>query len=167
MSLRPTKFRTWLMLLFAGIVLVAVVAVLGPKLVRAKAAAQKQNCRSNMAAIGLAGRMWSNDHGDHMPQTFTEMSNELASPTVLFCSANPEAAMLRHEMTSWTTFDERQCSYEIVNPGISEADPNNIFIRCKVHGHLGYVDGSIFDGTRRLSEYEAKFGTPRNKTGKP
>jgi hypothetical protein len=63
-------------------------------------------------------------------------------------------------MAFWSTFDERRCSYEIVNPGIPEGNLTNVFIRCKAHGHLGYVDGSVFDGKRRLSGHEAKFGTP-------
>jgi hypothetical protein len=79
---------------------------------------------------------------------------------VLFCMAEPGATKLREQMALWSTFDERRCSYEIVNPGISESKPTNVFIRCKAHGHLGYVDGSVFDGKRRMSSHEAKFGTP-------
>jgi len=63
-------------------------------------------------------------------------------------------------MSTWDKFDERRCSYEIVNPGISETNPDTVFIRCKAHGHLGYVDGSVFDGKRRLSSHEAKVGIP-------
>ena len=112
-----------------------------------------------MVSINLASRMWSNDHDERMPRTLTEMSNYL-SPKRLFCMADPGAQKLRRQMPSWDKFDERQCSYEIVNSGISESNPTNVFIRCEAHGHLGYVDGSIFDGKRRISRNEAKFGTP-------
>ena len=147
--------------LFAiGVVLLALAFVLLPVLFRAPQRARKQNCLANMVAIGLSGRMWANENGDRMPQTLTEMSNEVVSPKVLFCPADPGAQNLRKQMSTWDRFDEQRCSYEIVNPGISETNRDNVFIRCKAHGHLGYVDGSVFDGKRHLSGHEAKFGTP-------
>ena len=146
-------------ILIAGLFFVFLVVIL-PGLHRAMAQAQKQNCRSNMASIGLAGRMWSNDHDEHWPRTFTEMSNECSSPKVLICQAAPGAEKLRQQMGSWATFDERRSSYEILNPGASETNQDTVFFRCKIHGHLGYVDGSIFDGSRRLSGSEAKGGVP-------
>ena len=121
--------------------------------------ARKQNCLSTMVSIHFFGQLWANDHNGWMPRTLTEMRNYL-SPRGLFCLADPGALKLREQMSTWDKFDERRCSYEIVNPGISETNPTNVFIRCKAHGHLGYVDGSVFDGKRRLTGYEAKFGTP-------
>jgi hypothetical protein len=146
--------------LFAlGVVLVAVAANFGVALHHAQKRARKQNCLSNMAAIGLASRLWASDRDGQMPRTLTEMSNEVVTPKVLFCTADPDTENLREQMKTWDKFDERRSSYEIVNPGISESNPTNVFIRCKAHGHLGYVDGSVFDGKRRMSGYEAKFGT--------
>jgi hypothetical protein len=149
-----------LKLLALGFVLLPVIAGLLPVIFRAPQRAHKQNCLSSMVSVNLAARMWANDHAELMPQTLTEMSNELCSPKVLFCMAAPDAQNLREQMALWSTFDERRCSYEIVNPGISETNFNDVFIRCKAHGHLGYVDGTVFDGKRRLNSYEAKFGTP-------
>jgi hypothetical protein len=138
----------------------AFLVVIMPRLSQSLARAQKQNCLSGMVSIGLAGRMWSNDHDEHFPRTFAEMSNECSSPRVLICAAAPDAEKLRGQMGSWVTFDERRASYELVNPGVSETNRDNIFLRCKFHGHLGYVDGSVFDGKRRLSSSEAKGGSP-------
>jgi len=147
-------------LLALGVVFLAVIAWLWLARHRSLQIMHKRNCLAYMVAINSSGRMWANDNGDRMPRTLTEMSNELSSPKVLFCMADPSAQKLREQMSSWDKFDERRCSYEIVNPGISESNPTNVFIRCKAHGHLGYVDGSVFDGKRRLSGHEAKFGTP-------
>ena len=67
--------------------------------------ASRVNCTSNLKQIGLAFRMWSNDHGDQFPwQTpaadggtkefaglpiavihFIIISNELNSPKILTC----------------------------------------------------------------------------------
>ncbi len=156
----PGKPDRRLKLLALGFVLLAVITGLLPVFFRAPRRARKQNCLSSMVSINCAARMWANDHGEFLPRTLTEMSNELVSPKVLFCMAEPGAQKLREQMSSWSAFDERRCSYEIVNPGIPESNPTNIFMRCKAHGHLGYVDGSVFDGKRRLSGHEAKFGTP-------
>ena len=160
MNNSPGKQGRQLKFITLGVVLLAVIAGLWIARDRAFKRARKQNCLSNMVAINLCGRLWSNDHGERWPRTLTEMSNELCTPKLLFCLADTDAQKLREQMSTWDKFDERRCSYEIVNPGISETNPTNIFIRCKAHGHLGYVDGSVFDGKRRLSGYEAKFGTP-------
>jgi hypothetical protein len=156
----PAKSRrTRLLLLLAGILLIPLGFGFWRAADRAEQRAQKQNCLSKMVSINLAGRMWSGDHGDHMPRTFTEMSNECSSPKLLFCHADTNAQ--HKQMSSWATFDEKRSSYEIVNPGISETNPNSVFARCTVHGHLGYVDGSVFDGQRRLRPQEAKSGSLR------
>ena len=156
----PGKPGRWIKFIAIGVMLLPFVALMLPALFRASQRAHKQNCLSSMVSINLAARLWANDHGEFLPRSLTEMSNELVSPKVLFCMSTPDAQELREQMALWSTFDERRCSYEIVNPGISETNPNNVFIRCKAHGHLGYVDGSVFDGKRRLSGHEAKFGTP-------
>ena len=152
--------RTRLIVVLIVCCFFAFLAALIPTLATRKAQAQKRSCLSHMVSIGLCGRMWSNDHDERFPRTFTEMSNELTSPIVLLCPADPAKQMLREEMATWATFDERRHSYELVGPDIAETNRENIFFRCMIHGHLGYVDGSIFAGTRRLSGSEAKFGRP-------
>ena len=155
----PIK-RSRLILLLAVILMIAAAGGLWWSLDRAQQRARKQNCLSNMVAINLAGRLWATDHGEHFPRTLSGMSNELNTPKVLYCIADPKALALQTKASSWDALDERRYSYEIVNPGISEENTNTVFLRCKKHGHLGYVDGSVFNGERRLNGYEAKFGHP-------
>ncbi len=152
--------RTRLIVVLIVCCFFAFLAALIPTLATRKAQAQKQNCLSSMKGVGHAGRIWAEEHDHHFPRTFTEMTNVLSSPKLLLCPSAQEREKLREEMSSWVTFDERRSSYEILNPGASETNCENIFFRCMIHGHLGYVDGSIFDGTRRLSGSEAKFGRP-------
>jgi prepilin-type N-terminal cleavage/methylation domain-containing protein len=94
------------------LVVIAIIAILAglllPALAKAKARAQRINCVSNLKQVGLAFRMFSNDHGEKFPwQTLTNdggtiqgttvggpldhyraASNELSSPKVIFCNSD-------------------------------------------------------------------------------
>lgn len=116
-------------------------------LVRAKRWAESRNCRSNMISIGLAARLWANEHGDVFPTSLASVSNELNTTKVLFCPSDRKHP--RPRVSDWSTFEESSCSYEMVTRGGRDGDGSKVFLRCKVHGHLGYGDGSVLDGVSR------------------
>ena len=101
-----------------SIVVVALLAILLiPAFTKARHRSGRVNCVSNLKQIGLAFRMWSNDHGEKFPWSvsttnggtlefaakpevfrhYLAVSNELTSPKVLKCPVDKK----RTSASSW------------------------------------------------------------------
>jgi hypothetical protein len=101
--------------------------------------AQATACVSNMKQIGLSLRMWANDHQDTFPPQLLAATNELNSPRVLVCPAATGASQVR----DWAQLSPGAISYQYLNPGGNESDPQKPLLTCPIHGHMGYSDGSV------------------------
>ena len=101
--------------------------------------AQSVQCVSNMKQIGLAARIWSNDHKDIFPPDFIAMKGELSTPKILFCPA--DTAVVR--VTEWSELNPSTISYRFLNPNGSELEPTKVLTSCPIHGHVGLSDGSV------------------------
>jgi hypothetical protein len=118
--------------------------------------AQRINCISNIKQICLAARVWANDHQEILPTDFLTMSNELATPKILTCSADTA----RTRANDWREFDGRSVSYELLSPGVEEArNADVVFVRCPICNNVGLVDGSAHQlgPGQRVEKVDGKF----------
>ena len=82
-------------------------------------------CKYSLAEHLIHARIWASNHNNQFPTNFTYMfRNDLRSMMCPSCSST-------------------QCGYEIVTPGIGIDNTSNVFIRCRIHGHVGYADGRV------------------------
>src|SRR5581483_9928397 len=105
---------------------------------KAQARAERIMCVNNLKQIGLAARIWANDHGDVSPMDFLSMSNELVSPIVLKCPSDKSRSV-----TNWSDVAAGNVSYQMDAPGIDEKEPNVVFAECPIHHNILMVDGSV------------------------
>jgi hypothetical protein len=108
--------------------------------------ATRTRCVNNLKQVCLAARMWANDHGDHLPSDYETMSQELNGDRITFC---PKDGVTR---------------YQILSPGVDEARPEIVYVRCPLHHIVGLVDGSVqqLADPRQLVQRDGKWILIRN-----
>jgi type II secretory pathway pseudopilin PulG len=135
-------------------------ALLLPALGAAKGKAQTIMCVNNMKQIGLALRIYSGDNNDKLPADLLVMTNELGSPMILFCPADP--IHTRPMSSSWWGLTTNNISYEYLTPGAYESNVvNSIVLRCPIHGNVCLGDGSVQQRNART----ARTPTPSTAPG--
>jgi hypothetical protein len=136
--------KRWLIII--GAMLAISVVVFISTLPAARRQAEQQNCISSMFGTLCAAKLWSEDNGGRLPPDFISMTNELSTPKILFCPSDH----LHQPIADWASLTTNNCSYEIVAPGIYKADTNVVFLRCKIHGYVGYSDGRVLDDSGKV-----------------
>jgi len=140
-----------LVLGYLSVALIPFIAILAglmlPALAKAKDKAQRINCVNNLKQVGLAARMWSNDHNEKFPPDFISMSNELSSPKILVCPGDTS----KTKAVNWSEFGPGNVSYEYLQPGFDEKSGQfqTVVFQCPIHGNIGLADGSVQQGSQR------------------
>ena|SRR5437867_403969 len=129
-------------------VTVTVLVVLALAARAAKRRAESMQCGNYIVSICFAARLWANDGDGHLPADLLSMSNAVGTPKIFICPGDHS----RQRAADWASFTPAQSSYEIVTPSLRDGDKNGVFLRCKIHGHLGYADATVFDGVRRRTK---------------
>ena len=140
-SQRPFQASTFTDVLIVIVTLALLAALFLPAVVRPKRRGGGASCISNLKQIGLAFRMWSNDHNDTFPwqvstnqggsqeysksgevfRHFQAVSNELNSPKILKCPSDTR----RSQAVFFTNFSNQNISY-FVQLDSNEARPSTL-----------------------------------------
>ncbi|HWH68173.1 MAG TPA: hypothetical protein VNT26_02255, partial [Candidatus Sulfotelmatobacter sp.] len=104
----------------------------------AKQRADAIGCADHLKSILMAAHTWSMDNADAAPPGLAVLTNDLPSPTVLFCPANA----LVTPPTNWAELNWSQIDYTWM-PNVDWNEPTNVACVCRIHENVGLVDGSV------------------------
>lgn len=165
------------------VLVIATVATLAmvylPRLARAHAHSCKLGCVNQLKQIGLADRLWSNDHGDRFPfsastnaggtlefvgspqvfRHFQVMSNELNTPKILLCPQDTKRKVASPNLAGEIDFENlsnANISY-FVGLDADESKPD-----CFLGGDRNLTGGFLSNGIFRISTSQSAAGwTPQ------
>jgi hypothetical protein len=107
-------------------------------------------CFNNISQIGQGARIWASDNDRILPTDFLAMTNELGTPKILVCPSDTSRIPPNWESFTWANCTEANVSYDLLSPGaVLEGpsgpgkEPVGVYARCRVHGHVVLVNGSV------------------------
>ena len=148
-------------------ILALLLSVLLPRLARTSSRPSRLGCTNRLKQVGLAYRLWSNDHEDQYPFSSTNtgssiawinspevfrhyqvMSNELVTPKVLVCTEDGK----RKQATSFDDFSNANLSY-FVGLDAREDAPHSI-----LSGDRNITGGTLSNGFLRVLNADSEAG---------
>ncbi len=121
----------------------------------ARERAASVSCINNMKQIGLAIRIWENDHNHKFPPNLNSVSNELSIVKVLCCPSDTTSLKVAQQLGAlpdggWSRWPLNGGSYDVfLSPEVNSTKPTAIITRCRFHGHEGFADGSVHWGKKK------------------
>jgi hypothetical protein len=179
---RTGGFTGWDLMIVVVTVLLAVTVFL-PAIARPRGRAPRISCVSNLKQVGLAFRMWANEHGEKFPMVlsatnagggtldfsmtgevwrhFQILSNELNSPKVLVCSEDK-----RSRATDWSQITNNAHLSYLVGVDADETRPQTILSGDRnlkssarsTNGVLFLGSGDTLEWTKELHNKVGNFG---------
>lgn len=96
-------------------------------------------CMNNLKQLAVASAIWATHHADAAPPDVLSMSNEIATPKVLVCPADPGHQPAR----DWAALTTNNLSYEFLRPSATNTGPQQVVFRCPIHGLTALLNGSV------------------------
>lgn len=100
---------------------------------------ERLQCLNNLRQLALAAAMWSTDNADAAPPDILSMREEITTPLVLVCPADPG----RRPTRDWTSFTTNNLSYEFLRPSGTNTGPQQVVFRCPFHGLAALLKGTV------------------------
>jgi hypothetical protein len=119
--------------------------------------AQSAACGEYLATISVSACQWACDHDGRLPLDFLSLSNQYGSAALLASQPGHPGFSAQ----DWASFATNNTPYEILAGGLAVTNRFVPYLRCRIHGHLGFVDGVVFDGTRRIGKPLVTGHAPR------
>jgi hypothetical protein len=117
---------------------------------KANRRAKSINCTFNLSAICLGTTLWADDSNQgKQPGNVADLiacSNEISTTKVLICPADN----FKKPSSDFSSIGSNNLSYELIGKSILTQDTNSPFLRCEIHGHLGYSFGFVSDGKQKF-----------------
>lgn len=131
---------------FALPAMVAPIAIVAgvtlPALAQAKSKAQAIQCVNNLKQLGLGARIYASDHNGNLPPNIVAMKAEIGTPKILLCPTDPQRGT-RTDL-DWPDVQPENISYEYSGEGKKDGnDPTTVIFRCRIHGSVCLLDGSV------------------------
>jgi hypothetical protein len=118
------------------------------EIAQARDKARSIQCINNMKQLGLAARIWANDHDDVLPPSVLAMTQGGYmgnSPKILVCPADTG----RQPAADPASINAAQVSYEYLAASASDSEVQRVMFRCPWHGHVTLCDGSVQAGVAK------------------
>jgi len=143
--MNPNKKSSEWKLLVLGVSLVTAAVFMVPligKMREAKARANLIGCRSSLKTLGLGCRLFATDHEGRYPDSWSVLTNFIASPRLLICWSDSSKGDLRKVSVADAMASP---TYPYEGKSAKEGDPGRVVTYCPHHGCVLLTEGEVLE----------------------